>query len=60
MASLTLLYKWGDQWHMVEYKTDYVRDVDALHALLLDTDYVDQMRRYMEAVEHLYGRASAP
>ncbi len=59
-GTIDLLYKWGDQWHLVEYKTDYVRDADALRALLLDTDYVEQMRRYIEAVEHLLGEHPHP
>ena len=45
------LYKTVDDvWYVVEYKTDYVRNADALQILLVEKDYVRQMERYLHAV----------
>lgn len=60
VGTIDVLYKLGDQWHLVEYKTDYVHNGDALRALLLSKDYVEQMGTYLDAVERLLGERPQP
>lgn len=42
-------------WTVVEYKTDRVRDAAAVAQLLIDKDYLDQLKGYAKAVEQLIG-----
>ena len=49
------VYLQGDSWTVVEFKTDEIRDVAELDALLSHEDYLAQTERYATAVEQLLG-----
>ncbi len=52
---IDVLYRRGDTWTLVEFKTDQVRDAAELNNLLATTDYIAQARRYVAAVQALLG-----
>ena len=47
------LYRRGEQWTLVEFKTDELRDEAALQRVLGERDYVAQSRTYVRAIERL-------
>jgi len=49
------LYRSGDDWVLVEFKTDTVKDEAALDALMRSTDYAEQVARYRGAAARLLG-----
>jgi len=49
------LYRRGEQWTLVEFKTDELRDEAALQRVLGERDYVAQSRTYVRAIERLLG-----
>ena len=59
-GSIDALYKIDNVWHMVEYKTDFVRNTEMLHALLQKKDYIRQIERYLTAVEFTLGQRPYP
>jgi len=54
------LYRSGDDWVLVEFKTDYVKDETALDRLMRYTDYVEQVARYRDAAARLLGAPVSP
>ena len=54
------LWKAEGRWHLVEFKTDRVRDEAELDALLHESDYVNQVARYVDAAERLLGQRPEP
>jgi ATP-dependent exoDNAse (exonuclease V) beta subunit len=50
------LYCHDGQWHIVEFKTDRLRDEDDYERLLAEKDYENQGRRYRRAVKKLLGQ----
>jgi hypothetical protein len=50
------LYRCGDVWTVVEFKTDRLRNAADFDQLLEREDYVAQAGRYAAAVEQLVGR----
>jgi ATP-dependent exoDNAse (exonuclease V) beta subunit len=54
------LYLYENQWHLVEYKTDFVRSLDDINTLLEQKDYVQQMTRYVNAVTKLIKKRPFP
>jgi len=54
------LFREGREWVLVEFKTDRIRDADALEDKLAQEDYVPQVRRYLDAAERLLGRRPQP
>ncbi len=52
---------WADgRWHLVEFKTDRLRDAAELDVLLHESDYIDQVARYIAAAERLLGQRPEP
>ena len=49
------LYQHANEWTIVEFKTDRVRDKADFERLLEEEDYVAQAQRYVVAVERLLG-----
>ncbi len=49
------LYQRDGSWTIVEFKTDELRDQEALERLLDKEDYLAQAQRYVAAVEELLG-----
>jgi ATP-dependent helicase/nuclease subunit A len=54
------LFEDGHGWTLVEFKTDYVAGAGRLEALLAQEDYVDQVARYVTAVEPVLGERPEP
>lgn len=54
------LYYAGGIWHLVEFKTDALRDPDGLASPPYATEHVDQVRRYLVAAERLLGQRPRP
>jgi ATP-dependent helicase/nuclease subunit A len=54
-GSIDALFRNGERWTLVEFKTDHVASQANLEALLTEKDYVAQVRRYAEAVTELLG-----
>lgn len=52
---IDLLYQVNGVWTVVDFKTDRVGDKMTLQRLLATTDYVQQVRGYGTAVQHLLG-----
>ncbi|HSH03345.1 MAG TPA: UvrD-helicase domain-containing protein [Anaerolineae bacterium] len=52
---IDLLYRAGDAWTIVDFKTDFWRDEADLRRILAGGDYEEQMARYGVAVERLLG-----
>ncbi len=50
------IYRRDGSWTIVEFKTDEVRDQEALERLLAEEDYLAQAQRYVDAVEDLLGQ----
>lgn len=50
---IDLLYRHNDLWALVDFKTDKIRDDAALQRLLAEKDYIQQIRQYGTAVQHL-------
>ena len=48
------------QWHLVEFKTDRIRDETALTEHLRDSDYVAQVARYVAAAAQVLGQRPDP
>jgi ATP-dependent exoDNAse (exonuclease V) beta subunit len=53
------LFREGEGWTLVEFKTDRVRE-EELEAKLVQEDYVEQVGRYLAAAEHLLGKRPRP
>ena len=49
------LYRSGDDWVLVEFKTDTIKDEAALDTLMRSTDYGEQVARYRGAAARLLG-----
>jgi len=47
-------------WVLVEFKTDYVKDAEALEKKLADQDDVPQVARYLDAAERRLGERPRP
>jgi ATP-dependent exoDNAse (exonuclease V) beta subunit len=47
------LCRHNDQWTIIEFKTDEIRDDDAFDHLTRKHKYLDQLQQYHAAVEHL-------
>lgn len=54
------LFREAGRWHLVEFKTDQVRDEAHLSQLFAETDYVAQLRRYRQAAEQVLGQPVGP
>jgi ATP-dependent exoDNAse (exonuclease V) beta subunit len=54
-GQIDLLYRKGERWTIVEFKTDEVRSRAGFERLLREKDYVAQARRYAAAAEQLLG-----
>jgi hypothetical protein len=54
------LFREGEAWTLVEFKTDWIRGPDALEDKLATQDYVPQVARYLAAVEGLLGVRPRP
>lgn len=50
------LFRQGDAWTLVEFKTDRVWDEAGLGRLLAGLDYLAQVRRYAEVVRRMLGQ----
>jgi ATP-dependent helicase/nuclease subunit A len=50
---LDVLYRMGETWHVVDFKTDEIRDEDKLKEKI--AEYREQMARYADAVHKLIG-----
>lgn len=50
----------GQEWHLVEFKTDRIQSESALEEVLQTSDYVDQVRRYVAAASRLLGQRPVP
>ena len=59
-GAIDALFQDDHGWTLVEFKTDYAEDRSALEALLEREDYVEQVRRYLVAAEHLLGERPRP
>ncbi len=53
------LWRADHRWHLVEFKTDWVRSAEDLVRLLRETDYRSQVARYVAAAERLLGQRPA-
>jgi ATP-dependent exoDNAse (exonuclease V) beta subunit len=49
-----------ERWHLVEFKTDRIRDEAELAAHLCESDYVAQVARYVAAATPLLGQRPEP
>ena len=47
-------------WHLVEFKTDRIKDADEMAAQLQQRDYANQVARYIAAAERLLGERPLP
>jgi ATP-dependent exoDNAse (exonuclease V) beta subunit len=54
------LFREGEAWTLVEFKTDRIRGPDRLEETLAAQDYVPQVARYLAAVEGLLGVRARP
>jgi len=54
------LYQEGETWVLVEYKTDKVVDRNHLDELLQQGDYINQVERYIKAVEVMLNQRPRP
>ena len=51
-GQIDLLFRCGETWTLVDFKTDHIRDDRAREALLQERDYREQIARYAAAVKH--------
>jgi ATP-dependent exoDNAse (exonuclease V) beta subunit len=54
------LFREGEAWTLVEFKTDWIQGPDMLEEKLATRDYVPQVARYLAAVEGLLGVRPRP
>lgn len=54
-GQIDLLFRCGDLWTLVDFKTDRIRDEHSRGQLLEQSDYVAQVKRYAAAVEQHLG-----
>ena len=54
------LYRRADEWVLVEFKSDRIRDEAELQRVLRERDYREQLLRYLEATERLLGERPKP
>ena len=54
-GQIDLLFRRGETWTLVDFKTDRIRDDRARESLLQERDYRAQVARYTAAVEHYLG-----
>jgi ATP-dependent helicase/nuclease subunit A len=47
---IDLLYRSGEVWTIVDFKTDEVRSIDEMHETIAQEQYAAQVRRYIEAI----------
>ena len=52
-GTIDLLYRVGDHWTLVDFKTDRARDRAEMEAIIAEQGYDEQVRRYAEAVRAL-------
>jgi len=57
---LDALYRDGEGWTLVEFKTDRIRDLAALEDRLETADYAPQVERYLAAAEGQLGARPRP
>ena len=50
------LFLQDDTWHVVEFKTDAVRDESERERVLAQTDYLAQVQRYRQVIEVMLGQ----
>jgi ATP-dependent exoDNAse (exonuclease V) beta subunit len=50
---IDLVYRTGDLWHIVDFKTDFIDNEDRKNALV--EEYTPQLRRYQQVVEEMLG-----
>lgn len=50
---IDLVYRSGDSWQIVDFKTDYIENTKRLDVLI--EEYAPQLRRYQQVVEELLG-----
>lgn len=51
---IDLLYRYQDKWHVIDFKTDSIRDTTTRNRLI--SQYASQVSRYEKAVEILLGQ----
>ncbi len=54
-GQIDLLFRCGDAWTLVDFKTDRVRDERGREVLVRERGYAAQVARYAAAVEHYLG-----
>ena len=47
---IDLLYRSGDVWTIVDFKTDEVRSIDEMRETIKQEKYAEQVRRYIDAI----------
>ena len=52
-GTIDLLYRTGEDWTLVDFKTDRARDRAEMEAIITEKGYDEQVRRYAEAVRAL-------
>ncbi len=52
-GTIDLLYRTGEDWTLVDFKTDRARDRAEMEAIIAEKGYDEQVRRYAEAVRAL-------
>jgi ATP-dependent exoDNAse (exonuclease V) beta subunit len=59
-GAIDALFCADGHWVLVEFKTDWVKERADLERILEETDYVQQVARYVAAAEHLLGERPRP
>ena len=54
-GTIDLLYRTGDGWTLVDFKTDRTKDRAHMEAIIQEKGYDEQVRRYAEAVQAILG-----
>lgn len=58
-GSIDLLYRVGERWTLLDFKTDRIRTPGERARIIYDQGYDQQIARYAAAVEHLIGQQPA-
>jgi ATP-dependent exoDNAse (exonuclease V) beta subunit len=59
-GTIDALYWTGEEWVLVEFKTDWIADEAKLEEKLATQDYVKQVARYLDAAERTLGARPRP
>jgi len=59
-GSIDALFKEGDQWILVEFKTDEIRDQKGFDWVWAQEDYQEQVAKYLQASEQILGERPEP